>query len=153
MNLYIYCKIILVISTSHYTSSEIRKTGEKKMRRWNGSKLTYVEKGQKRKKKREIVEKEIGHSYLNFKMWPILHSHRAESARRTCKVYEETAGQKKGDRNNVIVAMIYMPYFSINQTLVGDIEFVHDDHKFEVYRILLISFTCIPLRGLNSMDY
>ena len=27
-------------------------------------------------KRRETGEKEIGHRYLNFKMWPILHSHR-----------------------------------------------------------------------------
>lgn len=72
----------------------------------------FTERGEKRVKRREIGEKEIGHSYLNFNMWPILHSHRTESAKYTCKVYGENIGQeKKGDRNEVRVTIIYTFYF------------------------------------------
>ena len=70
------------------------------------------EQGEKRVKRREIGEIEIEHSYLSFKMWPILHSHRTESARCACKVYRETVGQEKnGDRNEVRVTVIYTFYF------------------------------------------
>lgn len=62
-------------------------------------------------------EKEIGHGYLNFKMWSILHSHRAESARCTCRVYGESVEQK-GDRNEVRVVIIYTSYFSITKVLL-----------------------------------
>lgn len=84
-------------------------------------------------------------------MWPILHSYRAESASYICKVCEESIGyEKREDRNEVSMAII-MAYFPINQSLDGEIVLVHDDHKSEVYGILLISFKCItPLRGLNK---
>lgn len=59
-------------------------------------------------RRREIGEKEIGH----FKMWPICHSHRTESARCTCRVYGESVGKEmKGGKNEIRVTIIHMFYF------------------------------------------